>query len=425
MSSTLAIRGSRSVRALSFFGRQTSPKYTYFYYFARFQSTSSSLELISERDVSSTQFKESHQGEGLASEKIFLIQEQEMDSEDDSDFDDEDGLEEEEEEDGQSLFRLPKLISETGYCSRRIAEKFIRERRVTLKGKVVRDPAYLMEAEDLKYVEIDGLPLKRRYKPLSKSSKVAASTPSRADAPLESSYVYPRVWAAVKYRFEGMNSREAIGKKRTILMDRLQIMLPKVFNPKNESIRPVYRLSYKSEGLALYTDNGELAKLFHSPQLNFPMTFRLRVHGKLKPEKIDAIQHGKIHGKDGKKIANFEEFRVDAKGASNSWITVKTYEKDPKKIEQAFELLYLQCTRLICVGIGPYTLPSIFPGLYNYANDKKQGASKDKTDKERSQQNQVKEIPIVPDLHKLFLQLQNNRMTRKQTKVKSQQSTKK
>ena len=58
---------------------------------------------------------------------------------------------------------LNKYISETGFCSRRIADKYIEEGRVTINGEEARKGNRVREND---IVLIDGEPLKKRVLPV-------------------------------------------------------------------------------------------------------------------------------------------------------------------------------------------------------------------------------------------------------------------
>ncbi|MBK5240587.1 23S rRNA pseudouridine(2604) synthase RluF [Clostridium sp.] len=60
-------------------------------------------------------------------------------------------------EDSGSKTRLNKFISETGFCSRRCADKMIQEGKVTVNGKI---PEMGTQVSDADYVKISGKPLK-------------------------------------------------------------------------------------------------------------------------------------------------------------------------------------------------------------------------------------------------------------------------
>ena len=56
---------------------------------------------------------------------------------------------------------LNKYISETGFCSRREADKYIEQGRVTINGSVAIKGNRVVEKDR---VEVDGEPLKRKCK---------------------------------------------------------------------------------------------------------------------------------------------------------------------------------------------------------------------------------------------------------------------
>lgn len=62
-------------------------------------------------------------------------------------------------ENNASTIRLNKFISETGFCSRREADKLIDEGKVTVNGKI---PEMGTQVSTTDYIEINGKPLKKK-----------------------------------------------------------------------------------------------------------------------------------------------------------------------------------------------------------------------------------------------------------------------
>jgi 23S rRNA pseudouridine2605 synthase len=56
--------------------------------------------------------------------------------------------------------RIAKVIARAGLCSRRDAELWIKDGRVSVNGKVIRTPAFNVTAKD--QVKVDGQPLAAR-----------------------------------------------------------------------------------------------------------------------------------------------------------------------------------------------------------------------------------------------------------------------
>jgi 23S rRNA pseudouridine2605 synthase len=302
--------------------------------------------------------------------------------------------------------RLGKVMAETKYVSRNEANRLIRSGRVSFKGKVTRNTNTIAEMNEISMIEIDGVPLKRKYTVPSGAKSVNPRSPSR--------YVFPHLFAVNKYRFESMNTSENPEKHhpRALLINRIHNYLPKLYDIS--TLRPVYRLPYADEGLTLYTNNGELAKLFHSPLLDLKMTYRIRVHGKLTPEKIAALRGGHVHAKGGQRLIKCEELVIEKKLETNSWMKITTSAKDVKLIEQTFKTLYLTVNRAICMGVGPFELHKIFPDLYKGDGAKLQKRKLKNTDKqlELEAANAFKEVTLPPEIHKVFMQFQNNKQGR-------------
>jgi 16S rRNA U516 pseudouridylate synthase RsuA-like enzyme len=362
---------------------------------------------------------------------------------------------EDEEEEGISIFeedsdsatnsknlalkrRLSKLISGTGYVSRHKAEELIKEGRVSIKGKKIRSPSLLVDVNDLSFIEIDNVLLKRQYKKGKKSTTATASsseatkkkshettkstTSSSSSAATTTSqqqqYLFPRLWAIMKVKQESMNSKDNLdGRKRPLLINRLKVLIPKVLEEYGEeNFRPIYRLNYTTEGLVLYTNNGELAKLFHSSVVNYSMKYRFKIHGKLTPEKISALQSGKIHNPTtGKRLTSFPTLNIDKRSNTTTWLTLTTNEKDLNKIISTFTTIYLTVTRVICLGIGPYEAEKIFPVAYK--NNRKKKFADSRLQEQLEKDNSIKEIQVNSEIHSLFLKLQNNKFSHKTTSI--------
>jgi 16S rRNA U516 pseudouridylate synthase RsuA-like enzyme len=326
--------------------------------------------------------------------------------------------------------RLSKLISGTGYVSRHKAEELIKEGRVSIKGRKIRSPSLLVDVNDLSFIEIDNVLLKRQYKkgkkpatPSAVSSSSSSSKPSESSktatsssATLQQQYLFPRLWAMMKVKQESMNSKDNLdGRKRPLLINRLKVLIPKVLEEYGEeNFRPIYRLNYTTEGLVLYTNNGELAKLFHSSALNYSMKYRFKIHGKLTPEKISALQSGKIHNPTtGKRLTSFPTLTIDKRSNTTTWLTITTTEKELNKIISTFKMIYLTVTRVICLGIGPYEVEKIFPIAYK--NNRKKKFADLRLQEQLEKDNTLKEISLNSEIHSLFLKLQNNKLSYKMT----------
>lgn len=82
----------------------------------------------------------------------------------------------------EETVRLNKYISESGYCSRREADKLIEAQRVTLNGKIAEMGTRVSNQDEIK---IDGEPILRKEKPiyLAFNKPVGIETTTNLDTP--------------------------------------------------------------------------------------------------------------------------------------------------------------------------------------------------------------------------------------------------
>ena len=167
--------------------------------------------------------------------------------------------------------RLQKVIAQSGYTSRRNAEKLIIEKKVSVNGKIVSELGTKVDSKDI--IEIDG-------KMLEKSNKV---------------YILLN-----KPRGVISSAKDEMGRKTVVdLID------------TDERIYPIGRLDYDTTGLLLLTNDGELANKLMHPKNNVPKTYLAKVNGLLDKNSIDKLKNGVVV--DGKKvdIIDFKIKKID------------------------------------------------------------------------------------------------------------------
>jgi len=151
--------------------------------------------------------------------------------------------------------RLQKILSHAGVASRRAAERLIAEGRVTVNGVTVQemgvraDPA----ADD---VRVDG----RRV-------RTAASR----------RYI-------LLYKPAGYVTTRHDPQRRRTVMDLLAGV--------RESVHPVGRLDYDTEGLLLLTNDGDLTARLTHPRHGVERTYEARVAGLPGPQALDRLRQG-------------------------------------------------------------------------------------------------------------------------------------
>ena len=252
--------------------------------------------------------------------------------------------------------RLSKVISSTGICSRRQAEKIIEEGRVLVNGVVSKSPATQCDLS-VDNIVLDGVRLEKKKGFVER----------------------PRLWMVHKLSGELVADKDP--KNRPLLMDRLKPLIKtiKESNPlpqkkitnfyndeKNGTImnilKPVNRLEFHMEGLILFTNNGLLARLMDHKSSNLLKKFRVRVHGLINESKIQGLRRGVIS--KGVKYPPLD-VKVDRISKSTiSWITVSCLDYHRKAISTSLETVHIKPLRIISTELGPYKIGDLPRGAW-------------------------------------------------------------
>lgn len=214
--------------------------------------------------------------------------------------------------------RIAKRIARAGICSRREAERWIADGRVVVDGEKLTSAAVTVTPDSL--VLVDGKPLPQ---------------PERT-----------RLWRYHKPRGLITSNRDPEG--RETIFDRLPKTLPRVVT--------VGRLDLNSEGLLLLTNDGELARELELPSRGWTRRYRVRVHGKVDPGRLAALERGTTIGE-----VRYGPIRavIDRQSGDNAWLTVSLEEGRNREIRRVLEHLHYPVGRLIRVAYGPFQLGSL------------------------------------------------------------------
>lgn len=212
--------------------------------------------------------------------------------------------------------RVAKILARAGLCSRRDAERWIAEGRVSLNGKVLTSPA--VNIANPAALTVDG-------KPLPETERA-------------------RLWRY--HKPAGLVTTHRDEKGRDTVFDKLPEGTPRLIS--------VGRLDLNSEGLLLLTNDGELARKLELPANGWIRRYKVRVHGIVdaaqlavleKGVTVEGVAYGPIH-------ASFE----GEQRASNIWLTVALREGRNREVRKVMAHLGLAVTRLIRVSYGPFQL---------------------------------------------------------------------
>ena len=217
--------------------------------------------------------------------------------------------------------RIAKLMARAGLCSRRDAERWITQGRVSVNGKVLTSPAVNV-TEDARVV-VDGKPL-----PLAEPTRLFR-------------YHKPR----------GLLTTHKDPQGRPTVFDRLQEGLPRLIS--------IGRLDLDSEGLLLLTNDGALARTLMLPATGWLRRYRVRVHGLADSGRLKDLAKGpRIGGVHYGAI----KARLDRQQGENAWLTVSLAEGRNREIRRVFDHLGWPVNRLIRIAYGPFQLGQLKRG---------------------------------------------------------------
>ena len=217
--------------------------------------------------------------------------------------------------------RLEKFMASAGVCSRRAAETYISDGRVTVDGQIIKTPAFNVTGEE--NILLDGEKLK---------------APEAV-----------RLW--LYYKPIGLVTTHKDEKGRKTVFDELPQSIGRVIS--------VGRLDLNSEGLLLLTNSGDLSRELELPKNAWSRRYRVRVHGILEQTKLAQIQKGvTIDGVSYGKI----EVKIDSQNGTNTWLTVTLSEGKNREIRKLMAYCGLEVARLIRVAYGPFQLGNLQKG---------------------------------------------------------------
>jgi 23S rRNA pseudouridine2605 synthase len=121
----------------------------------------------------------------------------------------------------------------------------------------------------------------------------------------------------------------------------------------------VGRLDFNTEGLILLTNDGALARILELPATGWLRRYRVRAHGSVGQDKLDALRAGlTIEGIHYAPI----EATLDRVQGSNLWLTFAIREGKNREVRSVLGHLGLSVTRLIRVSFGPFQLGELAEG---------------------------------------------------------------
>ena len=224
--------------------------------------------------------------------------------------------------------RLQKFLADAGVASRRSAEKIIAEGRVEVNGRKVTvtgskvDPA-------VDRIKLDGRPVstrKRIYLALHKPRGYLCSRVDPEDRRIASELL-PEEWS---------------------------------------HLYPVGRLDLDSEGLILFTNDGDFCLHLTHPRYGVTKVYMATVRGSMDANVVRRITAGIQH--DGELLKALKA-RILASGNATSLVEVVLGEGKNREVRRLFEAQGLEVVRLVRTQIGKIRLAQLPSGKWRTLTD--------------------------------------------------------
>ncbi len=234
--------------------------------------------------------------------------------------------------------RIQKVLANAGVASRRACEELVREGRVQVNGKAVRElPVLVDPAED--EIRVDG-------------RKVAISRRGP-----EGRHTYILMNKPVNVVCTNV-AQSTAGRRQTRAID----LLPPGFRKR---VYPVGRLDASSRGLLLLTDDGELTQRLTHPSFGVPKTYRVVCDGNVGPETIDKLRRGIYltdSQSDGGGKTQPAHIRIVRRAEDKSTLEITIKEGRNRQIRRMLAALGHKVRDLKRVRIGPLKLEKLPEG---------------------------------------------------------------
>jgi 23S rRNA pseudouridine2605 synthase len=220
--------------------------------------------------------------------------------------------------------RLQKIIARAGIVSRRTAEQYIREGRVSVNRKVV-------------------------------TQLGAKADPGRDEIRVDGRLIPTRVEKLylMLHKPQGYVTSLKDPEGRPIVTDLLRNVRQRVY--------PVGRLDYDSEGLLILTNDGDFAQCLQHPRHEIRKTYLVKVRGSPTPKALRLLQEG-VDLEDGLFVPR--AIRQEKTNPKSSWFQITVSEGRNRVIRRAFDVLGHPVQRLIRIAMGNLMLGDLAGGEY-------------------------------------------------------------
>ena len=219
------------------------------------------------------------------------------------------------------MIRLSKAIAQSGITSRRKADEMILEGRVTVNGETIATPATTVDPEK-DHIKVDGKLIRQTQKAI---------------------YI-------VLNKPRGVVSTLSDPEGRPTVADLIKGVKGRVF--------PVGRLDFNTEGLLLFTNDGETAQRLSHPKYEVERVYLVKIKGD--PPKLRDFEK-LINGVkiDPKKPPAKATARIYRKLKANTWLEMTLKEGRNREVRRICERMGYTVLALRRVRFGPLEIKEL------------------------------------------------------------------
>jgi 23S rRNA pseudouridine2605 synthase len=224
--------------------------------------------------------------------------------------------------------RLQKILAHAGIASRRKAEEFIQQGRVSINGHIVSELGTKADPE-IDVIKVDGRKIRvtsrQIYILLYKPKNVMSTSSDPEGRPTVIDYVKDRV---------------------------------------KERVYPVGRLDFASEGLIILTNDGDFTKLMTQAGL-IPKVYHVKISGQPLEKDLARLRKGIFYDKERLAPCEIEPL----KASENPWYEVTLHQGRNQQIRNMFQSIGHPVEKLRRVKIGFLEDPRLKAGSWRYLSE--------------------------------------------------------
>lgn len=226
------------------------------------------------------------------------------------------------------IMRINKFIASSGLCSRRKADELIKDGKVTVNENKIVDLGYGVLKDDI--IRVNGVIVK----------------------PVEQKVYY------MMNKPKGYVTSLSDEKGRKTVMDLLGDIPYRVY--------PIGRLDYDTEGLLLFTNDGDLSYKLTSASSNINKTYIVKIEGNIKESELAVIRSGIVV--DGVK---YDKCELDVIGQDDKYTKLQMviHEGKNRQIRKTFEHIGKNVVFLKRIAIGQLRLGGLSRGKVKMLNE--------------------------------------------------------